>query len=183
MAEVQEEKKEKKSKKGLIIILLLLLLIIGAVCAYIFLRPVEKSRLARDEDALGGLLPGKTPQEIQEILNNKVEEGHVSMGISSMPVFENNGKKGRIGIENVEGNRYSFQVDIVLKDTGETVYSSGLIDPGYYIEYIELSKKLKEGEYPATAIYTTYSLDETNDPIAKTNFDITLDVQDGTYYK
>lgn len=67
----------------------------------------------------------------------------VDIGIAAEPVFEEGGKKGKLGIENVPGNRYSLQIDLVLDDTGETIYQSGLIDPGYYIEYVELNKTLK----------------------------------------
>ena len=143
----------------------------------------EKSRLARDELALGGLLPGKTPEEISDLLNAKIEEGMVNIGIAAEPIFEENGKKGRIGIENIEANRYSFQVDIILDETGEKLYQSGLIDPGYYIEFIELERQLQAGDYEATAIFSTYSLDESEDRIAETRVKLTLHVMDGIFYR
>ncbi len=180
------EKKEKKGRARLLVILLLILLLLLGVCGgiiYKMMTTEEKSRLARDELALGGLLPGKTPEEISDLLNAKIEEGMVNIGIAAEPIFEENGKKGRIGIENIEANRYSFQVDIILDETGEKLYQSGLIDPGYYIEFIELERQLQAGDYEATAIFSTYSLDESEDRIAETRVKLTLHVMDGIFYR
>ena len=176
---------EQKKKGRKWIIVLALVLILGGIAGGFYYQSQKsqgKDRLARDEDALGGLLPGKSPSEMAELLSQKVEEGMVDIGIAAEPVFEEGGKKGKLGIENVPGNRYSLQIDLVLDDTGETIYQSGLIDPGYYIEYVELNKTLKSGEYHATAVFTTYSLDETEDEIAKTKVNVLLRVKDGKVY-
>lgn len=177
-----EEK--KKSNKKLILIILLLLLLIGLVTGILLyvLREDPRNPLARDEDALGGMLAGKSDEEISQLLQDKVDEGMVNLSISAEPVFELNGKKGLLGIENLETNRYSFQVTVVVDGDIGTVYESGLLDPGYYIEYVELNQTLEEGVYPATAIFTTYSLGETDEPIAQANVEINLHILDGTYY-
>lgn len=182
----RRKRKENKKKRGLLILLLLLLLLLIGIGAAIFIqfnRDSKKDRLARDEMALGGMLPGKTPQEISDILNAKVEEGMVDITISAGPIFEENGKKGRIGIENIEANRYSFKVTLRLDETGEVLYESGLIDPGYYVEFIELNKTLPAGNHDATATFEAYSLDETEDRISATNVKLILYVLDGKYYQ
>lgn len=182
-----EEKQRKSSKKnriqGVVIIVLLILL---GLCAGMFYRMMtdgDKGRLSRDELALGGMLPGKSQEEITDLLNAKVEEGMIDIGISAEPIFEENGKKGRLGIENVAANHYSFQVILRLDDSKEVIYESGIIDPGYYVEFIELKQKLQAGDYPATATFTTYSLDETEDKIAETNVKLTLHVMDSKFYR
>lgn len=179
--------KEPKKKTPIALILLLLLLLIAAIGAGIFFylksQQPQKGRLARDEDALGGMLPGKTEAEIQDLLAQKVEEGMVDVSIKGQPVFEYNGKKGLLGIENLETNHYSFQVDVLLNDTGDIIYHSGLIDPGYYIEYVELDKELEAGQYEATAVFTTYSLDESEDKIGQVQIGLNLTVTDGQYYQ
>lgn len=178
------EKEKKKSKLLWIIMFLLLVLIgIGAGVYYQMTKDHNLSRLTRDELALGGMLPGKTDQEIADILNSKVTEGMVDIGIAASPIFEHGGKKGRIAIENIEANRYSFQIDLRLNDTREIIYRSGLIDPGFHIEYIELNKTLPAGTYPATAHFVTYSLDETEDRISEINVEIVLHVMDGVFYQ
>jgi len=173
-----------KSKKlhTLIILLLLALIGIGAGIYYQMTRESNLSRLARDELALGGMLPGKSEQEIADLLGAKIAEGMVDIGIAAEPVFERNGKKGRLGIENIVANHYSFQVELKLDETGEVIYKSGLIDPGYYVEFVELNKTFQAGDYRATAVISTYSLDETEDRISEINVKILLHVMDGTFY-
>lgn len=185
MNDAMEENRKKSGKKTVWLLSLLILLLLGVSAGVIYklTRPEEKSRLARDELALGGMLPGKTPEEIDELLNAKVAEGMVNIGIAAEPIFEENGKKGRIGIENIEANRYSFQVTLTLDETGEKLYESGIIDPGYYVEYIGLEKTLQAGDYPATAVFSTYSLDESEDKIAETRVKLTIHVMDGVFYK
>lgn len=180
----QTEKKEKKGKLQLFIILLLLaLLALGAGMYYQLTKEEPMDRLARDSMALGGMLAGKTPEEISDLLNQKVEEGMVNIGIAAEPVFEENGNKGRLGIENIAANHYSFRVTLTLDATGEVLYESGLIDPGYYIEFVKLSRKLQAGDHPATASIVTYSMDESEDQIAETKVKLVLHVMDGKFYK
>jgi hypothetical protein len=50
---------------------------------------------------------------------------------------------------NPEDNPYNFAFRIILADD-ETLYASGLIEPGWYIEDISLEKSLPEGEHDAT---------------------------------
>lgn len=181
------EQKQKKSKKGILaaLVIVVLLGVCGGMFYYIYAmsQQNQKSRLARDEAALGGMLPGKSEQEISELLNEKVAEGMVNIGIQGEPVFEYNGKKGRLGIENIEANHYSFQVDLILDETGETIYSSGLIEPGYYVEYVELNQQIAAGDHEATAVFTTYSLDESEDKISEARVKLTLHILEGAYYQ
>lgn len=177
-------KKEKQKNRTILLLLLILLVLIGLIggLLYYFLIYSAKSPMARESEMLGGRLAGKTPVEMQEILDETVEKGQVLIGISAAPVFEYNGKNGRIGIENDERNQYSFQVTITEDDTGDELYKSGLIDPGYYVEFIELEKSLPAGDYPATAVFTTYSPQETDDAIAQVTAKITIHVMDGKFY-
>lgn len=184
MTEQTKEKSGKKNKiQGIVIIILLILLGLCAGMFYSMIKEGDKGRLSRDELALGGMLPGKSQEEISDLLNAKVEEGMIDIGIAAEPIFEENGKKGRLGIENIAANHYSFQVILRLDDSREVIYESGIIDPGYYVEYVELKKKLQAGDYPATAVFTTYSLDETEDKIAETNVKLILHVTDGKFYR
>lgn len=183
--EKKHEKKEKKNSKAVVLLVLIVLILLGLICGtlYYFLVYNTKDPLARESDALGGLLAGKTPTEMQDILNEKVAEGQVLVGIAAEPVFEFNGKKGRIAIENDVRNNYSFQVTLVLDATGEVLYESGLIDPGYYVEFIELDRRLESGDYPVTATFVTYSLTESPDPIAEIKANLTFHVTDGLFYQ
>ena len=181
----EPEKKKSNKRKFLLLLLLLVVVVCGGIAALWlngFFDTTPKTRLQRDQDALAGLLKGKDGEDISNILGEKIAEGMVNVSIEGNVLFEQNGKKGRLGIQNIEANRYSFTVDLILDDTGETIYQSNLIDPGYYIEYVELNKTLSAGTYSATAVFKTYSLDETEDQIGEVNTKINLEVIDGTYY-
>lgn len=63
-----------------------------------------------------------------------------------------------VALLNPEGNPCYFTFELVLKDSGETLYTSKLVPPGKAITNITLSKALSEGEYDATLKISTYSL-------------------------
>lgn len=177
-----EKKKKNKAVLALILVIVLFVGVIGGLLYY-FLVYSAKSPMEHERDALIGALEGKTPAEMQDVLDDVLKEGEVLVGIAGEPIFEYNGAKGRIGIENDARNTYSFQVTITEDSTGDVLYESGIIDPGYYVEFIELSKTLAAGDYPATATITTYSLEESPDPIATIYAELTIHVTDGQFYQ
>ena len=48
------------------------------------------------------------------------------------------------------------EVEIKLDSNGNTIFKSGEIAPNHYIEYAKLTKRLKAGEYEATATINAY---------------------------
>lgn len=176
--EQKEMKNDSKNKKQFILYSIIIILLLAIISLAIYMlkpKEVEKNRLQKDLDALAGVLPGKSPKEIQDALNQVVQEGMVNISINPDPTFENGKAEGNISIENIKGNHYALQVDVIL-NTGEVVYSSGIIDPGYYIEKCKLKKNLPKGDYPATASFTAYYLDNYEDVLAKVNAEITLHI-------
>ena len=67
-------------------------------------------------------------------------------------------KTVNVALLNPEGNPCYFTFEIVLKDTGESLYKSKLVPPGKAITEITMSKALPAGEYDATIKITTTSL-------------------------
>ena len=53
---------------------------------------------------------------------------------------------------------YYLQFNIILKDTEELIYSSGLVEYGGYINTIELNKELQKGEYDAIVFIQPYDM-------------------------
>lgn len=64
---------------------------------------------------------------------------------------------GTAHIENLEKNHVDQKVSIVIND--ETVYESGAIAPGYFIDEITLNRYLPPGVYDAQAIFDGYQKD------------------------
>ena len=81
-------------------------------------------------------------------------KGQLLISINTAPVFENGDSEGNIRIENPEQNRYAMWVEITLSESDKTVYRTGVIRPGEYIEKDKLDKKLEAGEYSASAQFT-----------------------------
>ena len=104
-----------------------------------------------------GVIPGYTEEEIKAILQRKADESTFSFEINSRPVFKDGKSEGNLRIANPPYNKYAINVEITLDSSGKSVFKSGNIDPNHYIEYAKLTKKLKAGEYDATAVISAYN--------------------------
>lgn len=62
-------------------------------------------------------------------------------------------------ISNASGSILRCTVTVIRNSTSEILYQSKLIDPGYYIEEIEFTTKLREGYYPCTIVWSFYELE------------------------
>jgi methionine-rich copper-binding protein CopC len=125
---------------------------------------MKKGTAYRDEDffdpaAEAGILSDMQEQDIQDKLDQVVEDGMLDISISSGITFQNGTSSGQADICNAETNRYNLKTAITLEKTGETVFESEEIPPGQKISSIQLNRKLKAGEYPATAVFTAYTRD------------------------
>ena len=69
-------------------------------------------------------------------------------------------KTVNVALLNPEGNPCYFTFEIVLKETGESLYKSKLVPPGKAITEITMSRALPAGEYNATIQITTTSLED-----------------------
>lgn len=153
-------------KKTLIIALIVLLLLFaGAVTAalnwgawfggaadgsFVF----QNSNLEIDEDAgdwNGAQLPDKT--EDKPAVGIKIP-GYPSITLPADQQTVN------VALLNPDGNPCYFTFELVLKDSGETLYTSKLVPPGKAITEITMSRALSAGEYNATIKITTTSLED-----------------------
>ena len=63
-----------------------------------------------------------------------------------------------VALVNPEGNPCYFTFELILKDTGESLYESKLVPPGKAVTQITMSRALEAGEYNAIIKITTTSL-------------------------
>ena len=103
-----------------------------------------------------GIIPGYTEEQIKEILQRKADESTFSFEINSRPIFKDGKSEGNLRIANPPYNKYLIKVEIKLDYNNKKVFESGEILPNHYIEYAKLTKKLKAGEYNATATINAY---------------------------
>lgn len=146
----------RKILKVVVVVSLLLVLLVGGMLLYYFvIKPAQNPVVGgkREAEALRGSLKTMTEEEIQAQLDQIVDEGMFRISIASTIVgYED--QKVDIRIENPLNNRYLMKVNVYLDETGEEIYATDLIDPGYYIQSTMLDKKLEVGEHPATAVFT-----------------------------
>ncbi|WP_052446582.1 hypothetical protein [Candidatus Soleaferrea massiliensis] len=64
----------------------------------------------------------------------------------------------RVALTNPEENPCYFTFELVLKDTGESLYTSRMVEPGKALTSITLSRPLEAGAYDAFLRITTHSL-------------------------
>ena len=156
MAHKENNQNDRLLKTVIALLLVFVLLLGGALCWFLIIKPNMDREIKggqREADALKGSIEQMSEEEIQQALNDIVDEGMFRISIASDIIAIQRGK-AELRIENNIQNRYIMQVSIYLDENGKEIYSTDLIDPGYYIQSAELDAKLEPGVYPATAVFT-----------------------------
>ena len=83
-----------------------------------------------------------------------------NISIASSVEFADGTSEGELRIENVPNNPYLMKVEITCDDTGEAVYTSGMIEPNHHIQKARLDVDLDAGDYPCTAVFYAYGKDD-----------------------
>ena len=105
------------------------------------------SGIELDENA--GQYTGEKPKD-----NGGAAEGIKIPGYPSITIAKDT-EDVQMALMNPEGNPCYFKFELVLKDSGETIFESKYVKPGDCIYDVHLNKPLAEGEYPATIIIST----------------------------
>ena len=74
-------------------------------------------------------------------------------GLAPVPVKM---RDAAIVLPNPEKNSYGFVFEIYLRDTGETLYNSGLVEPGNCVENPALTRELSKGGHEAALLIRFY---------------------------
>lgn len=149
---LQAEK--KNGRKKMLLPLIILLLILAGITAFIIWRNIQKSTM--EPNAVLGIMPGKTDDEIKAELARQVDEKTIAFSINADPVYENGKAKGNILFENPQSNKKLTRLEIYRDDTEELIYKTGLMEPGSYVPEAELLTDLKKGDYSCTAYIYGY---------------------------
>lgn len=104
----------------------------------------------------------------------KAEVGSIAInGFSKWYIPAGQTEDISIPLENPEGNRCYFIFEIILNDTGETLYKSKMVAPGDGIYQIDISRPLDAGNYDATIFITTKDV-ETGGNMNSCKFNTTI---------
>lgn len=145
------------------------LVLVSAAAAGVFLLKTPDSTKqtsapgARDPNATIGQYEGKSEAEIQAELDKVVQEGMFNISINPDIRMTSGRAEAELRVENIPANHHLMSVTLSRDDTGEVLYASGLIEPGYHIQAVPLETVLPGGSYTATALFTAYDL-ETEQP-------------------
>lgn len=143
--------KEKIKKKKWWIILLLILLIIGGGLGYKYFHKSPTEIVA------GSYLPDAkdakkmTSKERRKLQEEEVDNSKFTLSIYPEATFENGKSTGNLYIKNEVENAYPIAVQIIEDESGDIIYESGAMQPGYEITEGKLVKNLKKGNYKCTA--------------------------------
>lgn len=80
-----------------------------------------------------------------------MDESKFTLTIYPEATFEEKKEKGSLYIRNPLENSYPIAVQIIEDKSGDIIYESGAIQPGYEVTEGELIKKLPKGKYKCTA--------------------------------
>ena len=163
--ENEHQNNKKKTRKKLFISVIIIIVIILLILFYlkscngnVNLNNNSTSGnkffdLILDNNAQEGKLEGKSKEEIEAELNQKVNEGMINISMNLNPEFEEGKSYGNLLIMNEEINNYPQIVEIIRNDTQKVIYRSGLIPVGSRVDTGKLMTDLPAGEYDCTACF------------------------------
>lgn len=120
----------------------------------------ETGLLIYDRNAVEGGWEDVDTVKVLEDLNKKVAAGMINISMNTAPIFDDGKAAGNLMIVNESINRYPQVVEITRNDTGEIIYTSGVIPIGSKIEAARLDVALPAGAYECTAMF--YNVDPGN---------------------
>lgn len=145
---------------GVLMILILLMLVGSVMLGWNWNRWFGPDR--QDAPAFTPELDPNASEWVGERLPDKSTGESVGIKIPGYPSISLPADRQEVvmALLNPEGNPCYFTFELVLRDTGEVLYTSGLVPPGQAIYDVTLSRALPAGEYNATIRISTTSLED-----------------------
>lgn len=107
-----------------------------------------------------GTMEGYTDEEIAAMLAKQVDEGMIAFSLNTHMYLESPDAQASIKFENPANNAKLTKLKLVRDDTGETLYETGYLAPGSYVDAAAFDVQLAPGEYACTGYISSYSQDE-----------------------
>ena len=95
-----------------------------------------------DRHAVSGSLHNRESREI--------DKDNFWVVLNQLPTIPEGSRECNIEYENPDSNHYSARVSLYLTDSGQLLGSTRRVDPGNYVEVIQMNQTLEAGEYPLT---------------------------------
>ena len=138
----------------------MLLIVVCAVAATLIVVMSQTNLFTPETEIKDGLAPLALPDFVEDsgILFPFIESATIIAGEKAVA----------IPLYNPESNNCFLTFEIILADTGESLYMSGLVAPSERIEGQELARGLPEGRYKANLVIRAYDLGNYEEIWAKT---------------
>ena len=162
-----QEEQKKKRKKIIIIIGVLLLLIAAAVIFFLNRKPK-------------GVITEENYKQIMEEMENEVEEGYFETYMNTEWTFPDGTSETTDAVlGNSPNNKKPIRCEVMLTDTDEVIFSTGVLPVGVEMPPFKLEVDLDAGKYEALCM--VYLLDEEEDgtytDYSSAGFNITVTVE------
>lgn len=161
-----EEQKNSKKKK-IIIIICILLVIIAAIAVFLWLRRPKN------------VITEENYKQIMEDMENQVQEGYFETYMNTDWTFPDGASETTDAIlGNSPNNKKPIRCEILMADTEEVLYSTGVLPVGAELPPFKLDVDLDAGTYDAVCM--VYLLDEEEDgsytDYSNAGFNVTINV-------
>lgn len=103
------------------------------------------------------LAAGADGEDVRDRRNRELAENMQYVSLNRVLHFADGTSAAEADIAVDARSRFGCVVSIIRDATGEELYRSGVIDPGHYIERIQLNSYLRNGYYPCTAVWSYYT--------------------------
>ena len=155
MDENKQEKQDKNKKKRgniikivLAVLVIIILLLVHRCTNLMNDKDGDPKRIVTEYETDVDAITEMDPAERQAAVNIAVEEGMMNVNYSAEARF-----KGKVSesfnIRNIENNHGSILFEL-FDEEGDCIYESKRIAPGYEMNRIELTKRLKQGKHECT---------------------------------
>lgn len=174
---LKEKNTGKQTNRVLIVLLLILVAIIIFAGIVIFVLLSKENKEADNEKNKNFLVTEDNVddviQEMQETDTSVPASYDVKMN-NSWYFEDGEAQSSNAAVSNYKTNNNTVYFDVILSDTGETVYSSPYLKVGDEIANFSLDKVLSAGEYKAICKY--YILNDDLEMLCTTAVNITITI-------
>ena len=162
-----EEELKKEKKKKILIVIVILLLIIVAIVIFLWLK---RPKVMNEENY----------KQISEEMDEQVQEGYFETYMNTEWTFpDGNSESTNAILGNSPNNKKPIRCEILLADTGEVIYSTGVLPVGAELPPFKLDVDLNAGTYDAVCM--VYLMDEEIDgsytDYSNAGFNVTITVE------
>lgn len=144
----------------------------GGITAAVFLLN-QQDGLAMEANATIGAMPGIDEETRRRQLQELLDNSKIAFSVNTNPLYDPQTGRINLLLENPANNAKLLTAEIRLTGKEETIYQSGAMTPGSYLESVPLKESLAPGSYDATLLLKAYD-EETQELIGQTGAEITI---------